>query len=283
MSGPKGEGPSGPIRLQKLLAGAGVASRRAAEALIRAGRVAVNGVVAKLGDRADPFVDDVTLDGESLRAENASYWLINKPKGVLTTVSDPEGRPTILSLLPDTEHRLFPVGRLDLETEGLVLMTNDGDLANRLLHPSHEVEREYVVRVRGFFEKKSRERLAQGVRLEDGVTGPGRVDRARYDRERDDTTFHFTIREGRKRQIRRSLLALGHPVRALQRVRMGPLHLGRLPIGKARRVTPRERAALERLRRGEPVEAERRQAARSSRPKARASRAKSRPSKKPPG
>jgi 23S rRNA pseudouridine2605 synthase len=281
LSAPKGEGPSGPIRLQKLLAGAGVASRRAAEKLIREGRVAVNGVVATIGDSADPFVDDVTLDGESLRAENASYWLVNKPKGVLTTMSDPEHRRTILSLLPDTEHRLFPVGRLDLDTEGLVLMTNDGELAHRLLHPSHETEREYVVRVRGRFEKPARERLAKGVRLQDGVTGPGRVERVRYDKDRDDTTFHFTIREGRKRQIRRSLLALGHPVRALQRVRMGPLHLGRLPIGKARRATPREKAALERLRRGEPAESGGRQGARSSRPKAGRSRAKSRSSKTP--
>ncbi len=143
MSGGSGDAPVGPVRLQKLLAGAGVASRRAAEALIRDGRVAVNGVVAKVGDRADPFVDDITLDGESLRAENASYWLVNKPKGVLTTLSDPEGRPTIVSLLPDTEHRLFPVGRLDLDTEGLVLMTNDGELANRMLHPSLEVERSH--------------------------------------------------------------------------------------------------------------------------------------------
>lgn len=249
------DAPPDGVRLQKVLAGAGVASRRASEALIRDGRVTVNGQVAKVGDRAAPG-DEVALDGERVHAETASYWILNKPKGVLTTVSDPEGRRTVLDFLPDTEHRMFPVGRLDLETEGLVLMTNDGALAHALLHPSHEIEREYVVRVRGRFERAERERLAKGVRLEDGLTGPGRVEEVRYERDRNESTFRFTIREGRKRQIRRSLLALGHPVRALQRVRMGPVWLGGLAIGKARRATPRECAALAAVRRGEELPAQ---------------------------
>lgn len=241
-------GPSGRARLQRLLAAAGVASRRGAEALIRAGRVAVNGVPARLGDSADPARDVVALDGTPLVLEAKQYWIVNKPRGVLSTVRDTHGRRTILDLLPERDARVFPVGRLDRDTEGLVLVTNDGDLAHALLHPSHGVEREYVVSVRGVLERREQERLARGVRLEDGVTAPSRVARVRLDRALDTTTFHLTLAEGRKRQIRRALRALGHPVRALRRIRMGPLRLGRLPPGGARRATAEERAALRRLR-----------------------------------
>lgn len=241
-------GPSGRARLQRLLAAAGVASRRKAEELIRAGRVAVNGVPARLGDSADPDRDVVALDGMPLVLEAKQYWIVNKPRGVLSTVRDTHGRRTILDLLPARDARLFPVGRLDRDTEGLVLVTNDGALAHALLHPSHGVEREYVVSVRGVLERREQGRLARGVRLEDGVTAPSRVARVHPDRELDTTTFHLTLAEGRKRQIRRALRALGHPVRALRRIRMGPLRLGRLPPGVARRATPEERAALHRLR-----------------------------------
>ena len=238
----------GRARLQKLLAATGIASRRGAEALIEAGRVAVNGRTAKLGASADPASDEVTLDGERIQLERLHYWLVNKPRGVLTTVRDTHGRRTILDLVPDRGVRLFPVGRLDAETEGLVLLTNDGALTHALLHPSREVEREYLVIVRGELRAKEQQRLAKGVRLEDGRTAPARVAKVRFDEDANTTKLHLTLIEGRKRQIRRALAALGHPVRALRRIRMGPLRLGRLPRGQARALRPEEQRALDRLR-----------------------------------
>ncbi len=238
---------SGPVRLQKILAGAGVASRRASESLLRAGRVAVNGRPAKVGESADPEVDVVTVDGKPVDREPLDYWIIHKPRGVLTTTRDPQGRATVLDLLPETRLRLFPVGRLDRDSEGLVLLTNDGSLAQVLLHPSYESEREYRVTVRGRVPATSLRQLARGVELEDGRTAPAVVGRSRFDRNTDRTTFGLTLIEGRNRQIRRSLVALGHPVVRLTRVRMGPLELARLPEGKARRLDARERRALVRL------------------------------------
>ena len=141
----------------------------------------VNGAVAKLGDRADPWRDDVTLDGESLRPQRPVYWMLHKPRGVLTSVRDPEGRPTVLELVPERGARVFPVGRLDRDSEGLLLLTNDGLLAHALLHPSHEVEREYEVVVRGAIEAEKLARLARGIRLEDGWTAPARVSRVQRD------------------------------------------------------------------------------------------------------
>jgi 23S rRNA pseudouridine2605 synthase len=236
------------IRIQRLLAAAGVDARRGAEALIRAGRVTVNGRVARLGERADPTRDRIALDGEAIRPERRVYWMLNKPRGVVTTTSDPEGRPTAVSLVPERAARLFPVGRLDAETEGLLLLTNDGMLAHALLHPSHEIEREYEVAVQGEIPPRVLERLARGVRLEDGWTAPARVSRVRRDPEQGAITlFHLTIVEGRKRQIRRALFALGHPVRRLRRLRFGPLRLGELPRGSARRLDAREQQSLERL------------------------------------
>lgn len=237
-------------RLQKILAAAGVASRRRAEDLIRAGRVTVNGVRARLGDSADPERDLVLLDGQPLEREPHAYWIVHKPRGVLSTVSDPEGRPTVVGLLPSSELRLFPVGRLDRDTEGLVLMTNDGELTHALLHPSHGVEREYRVTVRGRVTPDTRKRLERGVRLEDGLTAPARVGAVRYDERADQSRFALTLTEGRKRQIRRALSALGHPVVRLVRVRIGPIALGRLARGRARPLRPAERRALLRLRRG---------------------------------
>ena len=188
------------------------------------------------------------MDGETLRSEPPSYWLVHKPRGVLTTLHDPEGRATIVDLLPDRSVRLFPVGRLDLDTEGLVLMTNDGGLAQKLLHPSHGVEREYRVHVRGRMTRESLRRLAAGVELDDGVTAPSRVEDV--EQSGDATRLVLTLTEGRKRQIRRALRALGHPVVDLLRVRMGPILLGDLPAGAARRLTEAERAALERVKGG---------------------------------
>lgn len=235
---------SAPRRLQKILAEAGVASRRAAERLLRAGRVSVNGRVARLGESADPERDTVAVDGVPVGRESAVYWLLHKPRGVITTARDPEGRPTVLGLVPDREHRLYPVGRLDRDTEGLLLLTNDGRVAHALLHPSHGSEREYRVTVAGRISAAALRRLAAGVELEDGRTAPARVGRAAFDPPTETSRFTLTLIEGRKRQIRRSLAALGHPVLRLVRVRMGPLELGDLAPGQARPLRPAERRAL---------------------------------------
>jgi 23S rRNA pseudouridine2605 synthase len=253
-----------------------VDARRRAEALIRAGRVAVNGVQARLGDRADPFRDVVTLDGEPIRPERRVYWMLNKPRGVVTSTSDPEGRPTAVALVPERSARLFPVGRLDRETEGLLLLTNDGLLAHALLHPSHEVEREYEVGVRGTIDSATLAKLARGVRLDDGWTAPARVSAARHDPRSDTTVFRLTLIEGRKRQIRRALYVLGHPVRSLRRVRFGPLRLGLLPRGAARQLDAEERQRLERVAHAALGRAAERQDAGSSGAKSRPRQAKRR-------
>jgi 23S rRNA pseudouridine2605 synthase len=236
------------VRLQKIIAAAGVASRRGAEDLLRAGRVRVNDRPAKLGESADPERDVVAVDGKTLREETHAYWMVNKPRGVLTTLRDTHGRPTVVDLLPDRSLRLFPVGRLDRDTEGLVLLTNDGELAHVLLHPSFESEREYQATVAGRVAQRTLRRLAAGVPLDDGVTAPARVERVKFDPRSQTTSFHLTLIEGKKRQIRRALAALGHPVATLLRVRMGPLRLGRLPVGNARPLSGREvRTLLRRL------------------------------------
>lgn len=234
----------GPVRLQKLLAAAGLASRRGAEELILQGRVTVNGEVAGLGDRADPASDTVALDGEKLARERPVYWMVNKPVGVVTTVRDPGGRPTILNFVPQQASRLFPVGRLDLNTAGLVILTNDGVLTQRLLHPSLGSEREYNVKVKGEVKEKTFRRLRKGVPLEGGMTSPSEVTAIHFDSDGDTTSFSITLREGRKRQIRLSMLRLGHPVKKLVRVRMGPLRLGSLGRGEARKLTSREITSL---------------------------------------
>jgi 23S rRNA pseudouridine2605 synthase len=243
---------AGRQRLQKILAAAGIASRRAAEELLREGRVRVNGRTASLGDSADPARDAIAVDGERVRAEPLRYWMLHKPRGVVTTARDPEGRPSVLDLVPEARVRLFPVGRLDRETEGLVLLTNDGALAHALLHPSLESEREYRMRVRGRVSEATRLRLERGVPLAEGRTAPARAVVLGFDPEADATRLGLTLVEGRKRQIRRALRALGHPVRRLVRVRMGPLRLGRLARGEARPLRPEEvralRAHAERLR-----------------------------------
>jgi 23S rRNA pseudouridine2605 synthase len=232
------------VRIQKLLAAAGFGSRRDVEQFIVDQRVTVNGRVAKLGDSADPAVDKIRLDGERLLREKPSYWILNKPRGVVTTVRDDEGRKTVIDLLPRKIERLFPVGRLDRETSGLLLMTNDGDTAHALLHPSLGNEREYRVNVKGRIDAKAVGRLEKGVSLEEGRTSPGRVSAVRFDTDSGNSSFTLVLMEGRKRQIRRSLLILGFPVRRLVRVRMGSLRLGRLPVGQARPLRAEERRAL---------------------------------------
>ena len=235
---------TGPVRLQKLLAAAGLGSRRGCEEYLRAGRVTVNGEVAKLGDSADPKRDVVAVDGERLARERSAYWMVHKPAGVVTTVRDPQGRPTVLDMLPARIPQVHPVGRLDYESTGLVLLTNDGSLTHVLLHPSLGNEREYRVTVRGELDENARKALEHGVVLEEGRTAPGRVSRVVFDPKSETTTFSLVLVEGRNRQIRRSLLQLGRPVKRLVRVRLGPLELGSLPRGEARRLTRAEIAAL---------------------------------------
>ena len=236
---------AGAVRLQKLLSAAGLGSRRGAEEFLRAGRVTVNGRVAKLGDSADPRRDVVAVDGERLAREPLAYWMAHKPAGVVTTLHDPQGRPTVVSLLPDRVPRLHPVGRLDYESTGLVLLTNDGALTHALLHPSLGSEREYQVTVKGEVDARVKGALEHGVVLEEGRTAPAKVGRVVYDAKSDTSVFSLTLVEGRNRQIRRSLLALGRPVKKLVRIRMGPLALGKLPRGKARVLESAEVAALQ--------------------------------------
>jgi 23S rRNA pseudouridine2605 synthase len=200
--------------------------------------------VAKLGDSADPGVDDIRVDGERLARERPTYWILNKPRGVVTTLRDEAGRKTVINLLPDGLQRVYPVGRLDKETSGLLLLTNDGDTAHALLHPSLRNEREYKVNVKGLIDLKAVGRLEKGIILEDGRTSPGQVRQVRQDAEAGTSNFLLTLGEGKKRQIRRSLLILGFPVRRLVRVRMGPLRLGRLAVGDSRPLRSDERRSL---------------------------------------
>jgi len=234
------------VRLQRIIASAGLTSRRGAEKLLRAGRVTVNDRPASLGESADPDRDVVAVDGKPLHSDQPLYWMVNKPRGVLTTARDTHGRAIVTDLLPADLPRLFPVGRLDRDTEGLVLLTNDGDLAHVLLHPKFGSEREYRVTVRGRIDERALRRLSRGIRLDDGVTAPAKVGRCHHASARDESEFTLTLIEGRKRQIRRSLSALRHPVVALVRVRMGPLRLGSLAAGAARCLTPAEIRALRR-------------------------------------
>ncbi|HEX2576696.1 MAG TPA: pseudouridine synthase [Aquihabitans sp.] len=227
-------------RLQKVLARVGLGSRRACEELIEDGRVTVNGEVAVLGRRVDVEADLVEVDGAPIGVRpDLVYYLLNKPAGVVTTASDPQGRPTVVDLVP-AEPRVFAVGRLDLDTEGLLLLTNDGELANRVAHPAHGVEKEYLAEVRGRPSRAALRRLREGVELEDGPTAPAQVALV------EPTLVRLTIHEGRNRQVRRMLDAVGHPVERLIRTRVGPLHDRRLKPGTWRELTAAERRALER-------------------------------------
>ena len=234
-------------RLQKILSAAGVASRRAAEALIAQGRVTVNGrTVTEPGTKADPAADDIRVDGRRVRApERHRYLLINKPRGYVTTRSDPQKRRTIMELVAGIREYVYPVGRLDYDSEGLLIVTNDGDLAAALTHPRHEVEREYRAVVAGVPDERALERLARGVVLDGRRTAPAVVRMAPVrERAAASALLHITIREGRNRQVRRMCEAVGHPVRQLTRVRIGPLRDDRLRPGQVRDLTPREVDAL---------------------------------------
>lgn len=233
----------GPERLQKLLARAGVASRRGAEELVLAGRVTVNGaVIDQLGSRADPRVDDVRLDGERLRDERPTFFALHKPTGVVTTLEDPQGRKTIRPLLPSDAGRVFPVGRLDYNSAGLLLVTNDGDLAAALLHPRNQVPRTYLVKVSGRPTRSTLARLRRGVKLDDGKTGPAEVE---IEQELPTKTWlRVTIREGKRREVRRMCESVGHKVDKLVRVSFGPIELGRLRVGTWRPLSGDEVEAL---------------------------------------
>lgn len=229
-------------RLQKVLAHAGVGSRRAVEALIVAGRVRVNGVDAILGQRVDTSRDVVEVDGSRVPlSTDLLYYLMNKPEGVVTTVSDPAGRPTVMDLW-EGEERVWPVGRLDVASEGALVLTSDGDLTHRLTHPRFGVPKTYLVEVRGEVSGSTLRRLGRGVDLEDGPTAPARV-RLRG-RAGGSSLVEVRLREGRNRQVRRMFETLGHPVVRLVRTAIGPLMLGRLRPGTYRRLTPEEVRAV---------------------------------------
>jgi 23S rRNA pseudouridine2605 synthase len=232
------------MRLVKFLANAGVASRRASDEIIRAGRVTIEGDVVTDPARDVTEADRVDVDGAPVRlAAERVVYVINKPRGVVSTASDPQRRPTVVSLI-DTHLRLYPVGRLDIDTTGLLLLTNDGELAHRLTHPSFEVPRTYQATLGGPpITDKAIRQLRTGVVLEDGRTAPARVKRLG---DRSENRIELEIREGRNRQIKRMCEAVGHKVTALQRTSFGPLQLGGLGIGGSRKLSERESAALAR-------------------------------------
>ncbi len=227
-------------RLQKVLAQAGLGSRRICENLIEDGRVTVNGEVAILGRRVETTVDHVEVDGVQIGvAPGLVYYLLNKPRGVVSTASDPQGRPTVVQIVP-AEPRVYPVGRLDTDTEGLLLLTNDGDLTHRLTHPSFGVEKEYLAEVDGAPSRGALRTLRDGVDLEDGRTSPAKVS------EVSPGVLRLVIHEGRNRQVRRMCEAVGHPVRRLVRTRIGPLRDPALEPGLWRALTLDEVRTLER-------------------------------------
>lgn len=266
MSDPIRESGVYPMRLQRFLARAGAASRRGSERLMTEGRVRVNGVVVtELGSKVDPERDEVTVDGRPVRLEERPVTIVlNKPAGYVTTMSDPQGRCTVAELVPTREHPgLFPVGRLDLDTTGLLLFTTDGDLGQALLHPSRHVEKHYVALVSGTPSEIDLDRLRRGIMLDDGPAAPAKARLIGPD-ERSFSTVAphgagrtgggepnavvgLTIHEGRKHQVKKMMLAIGHRVLALHRDAFGPVRLGGVREGEWREVTEAERAELDRI------------------------------------
>jgi pseudouridine synthase len=234
------------VRLQKIISQAGIASRRAAEKLIAEGRVTINGeTVREMGTKANPATDDIRVDGRRVKsAERLRYILLYKPTGFVTTRSDPERRPTVIDLLRGVKEYVYPVGRLDYDTEGLLLLTNDGDLAAKLTHPRHGVERTYEARVAGMPDDDAIERLRKGIPLDGRRTLPADVSLLNKRRADRDGVVTITIREGRNRQVRRMLEAVGHPVRKLIRVGIGPLSDRGLKPGTWRELTAQELRVL---------------------------------------
>lgn len=235
-------------RLQKVLAAAGVASRRACETLIAEGQVQVNGkVVRELGTKVDPDADEIRVNGERLvvaAKRKPLYIMLNKPVGFTSTVSDPHAEHTVIELLAQIEERVYPVGRLDIDSEGLLLLTNDGEFANRLTHPRYHVPKLYRVRARGFVGRGAATKLAEGVELEDGRSAPAEVRYVEYDASSLSTIVEITLYEGRNRQVRRMFDAVGNPVRQLTRIGFGSLRLAGLNSGTWRKLRPEEVEAL---------------------------------------
>lgn len=233
------------MRLEKFLSESGIASRRAAKKYISAGRVAVNGERVSIpGTHITPRKDEITFDGEPIRGQpKRIYLMLNKPAGYVTTVRDEQGRPTVMTLVSDISERIYPVGRLDLDTEGLLLMTNDGNFAHRILHPSHEIQKTYIAWAEGYPNRREIQRLREGIEIEDGAITSAKVNQ--IGKREGQTQFKVVIHEGKKRQIRRMFHAIGHDVVHLKRTGIGSLSLGRLPIGKYRLLTLTEIESLD--------------------------------------
>ena len=234
------------MRLEKFLSESGIASRRDAKKHITAGRVSVNSERVLIpGTHIAPQQDEITFDGKPIRGKPKQiYLMLNKPAGYVTTVRDERGRPTVMALVPDISERIYPVGRLDLDTEGLLLMTNDGDFAHRILHPSHEIQKTYIAWVEGQPNRREIQRMREGIEIEEGVVTSAKVDQT--ERREGQTQFKVVIHEGKKRQIRRMFHAIDHDVLHLKRIGIGSLSLGRLSIGKYRLLTPPEIESFDR-------------------------------------
>ncbi|MBI5055322.1 MAG: rRNA pseudouridine synthase [Nitrospirae bacterium] len=226
-------------RLQKVLAKCGIASRRMAEEMILEGLVTVNGTPATLGMKADLERDHIKVRGKLIRnAESKVYLVLNKPEKCLTTMSDSEGRPTVKDLIKGVREKVFPVGRLDYNSEGLLIITNDGELANAILHPAKKIPKTYLVKVNGFIEDKDLAKLEKGIKLDDGMTAPAKVKKIK--KTEANSWIEITIYEGRKRQIRRMMDRVGHPVIKLRRIKINGISLGKLETGALRFLTPGE-------------------------------------------
>lgn len=235
-------------RLQKIISRAGIASRREAEKLITAGRVTVNGVVQReLGTKVELPRDKVRVDGKPIAGEKKLYILMHKPRGVVTTCSDPQGRKTVIDLIPQIQERVYPVGRLDYNTSGLLILTNDGDFAQGLTHPSHQIDKTYIAKVVGIPAEEKLDLLRMGVKLADGVTAPAKTEIIDIDPANNVTALQITIHEGKNRQIRRMCEAIGHPVKQLQRAKYAFLTLEGLRRGQYRSLTPDEVKQFQKL------------------------------------
>lgn len=232
------------VRLQKYLAECGVASRREAEKLILAGRVRVNGVVAAIGQQIDADSDKIEVDGAAVAQQRLVYIVLNKPRDVVTTAKDTHGRKTVLDLVGGAGARVFPVGRLDMDVEGALLLTNDGELAHRLMHPKFEVEKTYLAWVSGRMTQEAAAELASGVELEDGPTAPAKVVMMRQGQEA--TLIRLTLHEGRKREVKRMCEAVGHPVKTLRRVEFGGIDVSGMREGEWRHLSREEVESLRR-------------------------------------
>lgn len=228
-------------RLQKILAQAGVASRRKCEELILSGKVEVNGeIVTELGTKADPDNDIIKVSGKPIKSESKVYLMFNKPKGVITSASDPAGRKIVTDYLKGIKERVYPVGRLDYDTEGLLLLTNDGEFANLLTHPKHHVPKTYLATVKGIPHGTALDKLKAGIKLEDGMTAPAEVEYKDIDEEKKESVISITIHEGRNRQVRRMFEAVSHPVIRLKRISFGDILLQNLKRGMYRHLTKDE-------------------------------------------